>query len=370
MIVALKNVLSTGFLELPDFFNLVIFDRTILNLILAIVLILLSFLLKNVLAKLVVRFFNKTLFRKVQLEEETKLQKRVSWLFPLLVFRLADIVWFKFEPEVHRVIDPIILALTIVWLLAVSEIIIHEFFNHLAKNKSESFNKTIFSFSLQIVRVTLVLLGIIMILHAFNINVAALITGLGIGGLAVSMAAKDIIADLIGGFTIMSEKIFEIGDYIANPDIEGTVENIKFRQSEIRALDEGLIYVPNSLLTENYVINYTKRDKRRVDIYVYLPYSTENEQIERLSKYIENDLASQDKVFTDSQYLAIESIEKDFITFYIRYYLSDISYPVFVAERDRIYKVIWQFLLDNNLDQPHTRIEFKAEKFPIEAKQD
>lgn len=355
----------TAFITIPDFFKYTFFDHSLISWILAVLLIVLAFSIKNSLAKFFVYILKKTLFKHIGLKTEDKFKKTLSWIFPLLAIRLVSLLWFKTDVAFYQIINPILLSLTIIWLLIFSEIIIHEFIHYLSQRKSEYINETIYSALMQIIRGCLIMLGIIMVLNSFNINVAALITGLGIGGLAVSMAAKDIIANLIGGFTIMTEQIFEIGDYIANPEIEGTVEDIKFRQSKIRAGNESLIIVPNSKLTENYVINYSRMGKRRVDLYVYLPLSIKNEKIEQLSEYIKDYLKQAENILPESQYLSIESIEKDCIKYYVRYYISNTTYSFFMEERDRIYKLIRQFLMNHHLEQPYAKIEFIPEKFPI-----
>ncbi len=88
------------------------------------------------------------------------------------------------------------------------------------------------------------ILGLFMILKVWGFDISSLLTGIGIGGLAISLAAQETFANLIGGITIMADRAFEIGDYISTPDIDGVVETIGFRSSRIRTLTQAVVTVP------------------------------------------------------------------------------------------------------------------------------
>lgn len=195
-----------------------------------------------------------------------------------------------------------------------------------------------------------------MILSLLKINVAGIITGFGLGGLAVSMAAKDYLTDLIAGFSIMSEKVFEINHYIKAPDIEGIVEDIKFRQTQIRTFDQGLMAVPNSKLTQDYVINYSKMGKRRLRFMVNLPTFVTLEQIDGLKKLLNDYLEQNNNITEDNPFLVTFSINPDKIEFLVQYFIKSITYADYVQEQDQVLQLIWNYLSTENIADPITQV--------------
>ncbi len=129
-------------------------------------------------------------------------------------------------------------------------------------------------------RFFVLVMGIILILQNNGYNVASLIAGLGIGGLAVALAARDTLANFFGSVTIFVDKPFRIGDWIKVAGVEGTVEEVGFRSTRIRTFYNSLVSVPNSNISNNEVDNLGLREYRRLLTTLNLTYSTSPEQME------------------------------------------------------------------------------------------
>lgn len=129
-------------------------------------------------------------------------------------------------------------------------------------------------------RFFVLVMGIILILQNNGYNVASLIAGLGIGGLAVALAARDTLANFFGSITIFVDKPFRIGDWIKVAGVEGTVEEVGFRSTRIRTFYNSLVSVPNSNISNNEVDNLGLREYRRLLTTLNLTYSTSPEQME------------------------------------------------------------------------------------------
>lgn len=129
-------------------------------------------------------------------------------------------------------------------------------------------------------RFFIVLMGFILILQNNGYNVASLIAGLGIGGLAVALAAKDTLANFFGSITIFADKPFRIGDWIKVGDVEGVVEEVGFRTTRVRTFYNSLVSVPNSQVATTDIDNYGMRQYRRLKTVLNLTYSTTPEQME------------------------------------------------------------------------------------------
>src|SRR5690606_5581051 len=103
----------------------------------------------------------------------------------------------------------------------------------------------------KLARLTVVTVATLMIMQVFGLSITSLLALGGIGGIAVGFAARDVLANFLGGLTIYLDRPFSVGDWIRSPDkaIEGTVEEINWRHTRVRAFNKNPIYVPNALFT-------------------------------------------------------------------------------------------------------------------------
>lgn len=129
-------------------------------------------------------------------------------------------------------------------------------------------------------RFFVLVMGVIAILQNNGVNVASLIAGLGIGGLAVALAARETLANFFGSVTIFMDRPFKIGDWIKSGNVEGTVEEVGFRSTRIRTFYNSLVSVPNSNLANADIDNLGLRKYRRLKTVLNLTYSTTPEQME------------------------------------------------------------------------------------------
>lgn len=130
-------------------------------------------------------------------------------------------------------------------------------------------------------KVFFVVVGAIFILQNLDVDVGSLLAGLGLGGLAFALAAKDTVANFFGSVMIFVDKPFQIGDWVKMPgDIEGTVEEVGFRTSRIRTFYNSVITVPNANVTNTPIDNLGARRYRRYRTMLGLTYDTPPEKIE------------------------------------------------------------------------------------------
>ena len=123
-------------------------------------------------------------------------------------------------------------------------------------------------------------IGLIFILQNLDVNITSLIAGLGIGGIAVALAAQDSIRNLLGGATILADKPFQVGDWVVIGDFEGTVEQVGFRSTRIRTFADSLITVPNARITDTEVNNMGRRTWRRYSTTLGIAYHTDPDRIQ------------------------------------------------------------------------------------------
>lgn len=130
-------------------------------------------------------------------------------------------------------------------------------------------------------RSTVWILGFIMALNNAGYDVGALLAGVGIGGLAMAMAAKDFVANIFGGITVFVDKPFVVGDRVQLDGVDGMVEEIGIRSTRIKTLAGRIVTIPNHKFTDSVVENVTAEPARKIRVDLGLTYETSPERIEQ-----------------------------------------------------------------------------------------
>lgn len=138
----------------------------------------------------------------------------------------------------------------------------------LTESKSDD---QIIPFLMEIIKVVAVTLGTFIFMGSvFKVDVGALIAGLGIGGLALALAAKESLENLLASFVIFFDKPFVIGDLVTVNGVTGSIEKIGFRSTRIRTLEKSYLTLPNRLMIDNVLDNLSLRTFRRVSFKIVL----------------------------------------------------------------------------------------------------
>lgn len=145
----------------------------------------------------------------------------------------------------------------------------------------------------RIVRIAFVITGILTGLSILNIPISGLLAAGGVGGIAVGLAARDLLANFFGGFTVFMDRPFSVGDWVRSPDreIEGTVEHIDWRVTRIRKFDKRPMYVPNATFTTVTLENPSRMTHRRIAEHIgvrYDDFSVVRKVVEAIREYIMN----------------------------------------------------------------------------------
>lgn len=177
------------------------------------------------------------------------------------------------------------------------------------------------SWIFRVIRTLVLFIGAAVILETWGIAVAPLLAGLGLFGAAVALGAQDLFKNLIGGITIIAEKRFEPGEWIhVEGVVEGTVEDINFRSTLVRRFDKAPVHVPNTMLADSVVTNFSRMTHRRIKWFIGVTYDTSVDQLkiirDEIAAYIENNPA-----FTRSSeaatFVRLDRFDDSAITFMI-----------------------------------------------------
>lgn len=210
---------------------------------------------------------------------------------------------------------------------------------------SDTFNvkldKIIFPFLSKILRFIIIALAICIVLDVWGFNINGFITGLGIGGAALALSTKDALANIVGGFVIILDKPFSIGDYIKTSNVEGVVEDITFRSTKIRTLDKALVTEPNSKLSNSAIINWTKRNMRRINFTLGVTYGTSKEQLISCVNKIREMLIEYEDINNETILVNFDSFGDSSLNIFIYCFTNTTDWAEYLKVKENInYKIM------------------------------
>ncbi|MDO4540892.1 MAG: mechanosensitive ion channel family protein [Syntrophomonadaceae bacterium] len=141
-------------------------------------------------------------------------------------------------------------------------------------------------FLTKIFKFIIIALAFLVVVSEWGYDVNGFIAGLGLGGLAIALAAQSALADLIGGAGIIMEKPYAIGDWVQTPSVDGIVEDISFRRTTFRTLSQDLVTVPNATIATEAIKNLSRKEKRLLELRIGVTYNTTAGQLEQCVRRI------------------------------------------------------------------------------------
>jgi len=276
------------------------------------------------------------------------LGKPLRWLIIMLVlfvctshieypasWDLAPVDEFGIRLVLHR-IYLLFLGIVITWIALRFVKFLGIVFMERATLTESMADDQIISFLIEMIRVVVIIFAVFILLGVvFKVDIGALVAGLGIGGLALALAAKESLENLLASFIIFFDKPFIIGDLVTVNGVTGSVEKIGFRSTRIRTLEKSYLTIPNLMMVNNVLDNLSLRTFRRVNFTVGLTYDTTKEQIQEVvsatQKYIdEHPHTNQDGKIHFTQFGASS------LDIMVLYYIDTMDWGVFLEVKEEI----------------------------------
>lgn len=203
------------------------------------------------------------------------------------------------------------------------------------------FDKILIDFVIKTMNVFVVAITVLFILQEWGFNVSAFIAGLGLSGLVLALAAKDMVANIFAGFVVITDKPYSIGDWIETPSAEGTVEEITFRSTRIRTFANALVTVPNAKLIDNVITNWSRMRKRRISFNLKVNYETTVEGLVNVRMRIEEMLRSHPEVDQDVIFVRFNEFSTSSLDIFIYYFTRSTIWGEYLRVReDTLMKII------------------------------
>ncbi|MGE5787683.1 MAG: mechanosensitive ion channel family protein [Myxococcales bacterium] len=159
--------------------------------------------------------------------------------------------------------------------------------------------KALVPIGVRLAKILLLIIAVVVLITAMGYPAASIVAGLGIGGLAVALAAQKTVENLFGAFTLGADEPFRVGDFVKIEDFVGTIESIGLRSTRIRTLDRTLITIPNGRLSELRIENFAARDRFRLACDLTLTYGTTAAQLREVIAGCESILRKHPKVWNE-----------------------------------------------------------------------
>ncbi|MDP2866799.1 MAG: mechanosensitive ion channel family protein [Elusimicrobiota bacterium] len=188
--------------------------------------------------------------------------------------------------------------------------------------------------STQVILRSLVWVGAaLFVLANLGVNISAVLTGLGIGGVAVALAAQAILGDLFNFFVILLDKPFNIGDFIISDTVSGTIEHIGLKSTRIRSLSGELVVLSNSNLLASRIRNYQDLKKRRVVFKTSVVYGTKPELLRKIPSIVKKAIQAGKAEFDRCNLNNCGDFSLDFET---AYYIAEPDYNAYMAAHEQV----------------------------------
>lgn len=271
--------------RLPGFFTKSNFGIALWQLAGVFLIILLAQVVRKAAEFFLERFAKKLVMRTRLIYDEKLIdvsRRPVGLLLMSLIFMLAypNLQFGVTLNMVLRVALLVMFYISIIWLFYRLVDVLELFLREKTAKTRSKLDDQLVPLVRKTLKIFIVVMGSIFVLQNLEVDVTSLLTGLGLGGLAFALAARDTLANFFGSVTIFVDKPFQVGDWIISGGIEGTVEEVGFRSTRIRTFYNSLVSVPNAKLADSAIDNMGLRVYRRVKTYIGLTYSTTADQMQ------------------------------------------------------------------------------------------
>ena len=327
-------------------------DNTVGEFLLCAGILLFGFLFRKFVSKNIshffFRFFKKFARNKFLMEFDELLKKPIQVFFELVFVYVAfypihlphewNLVLFKgmnVNGLITVVFDMFLIG-SITWIVLRNVDFISLVLMDKASETEDTTDDQLVGFFKELSKFALVIVAVFIVLGiVFKLNIAAIVTGLGLGGLAIALAAQETLSNLLSSFIIFIDKPFKAGELISTNSITGTIEKVGFRSTRIRTLEKSLVTVPNKSLIDSPLNNITLSSFRRVKTIIGLLYGTKADQIRNVCQQIEKVLTDHELIDNDYT-VRFSDFNSSSLDITVLYFVSTNSWDVMMEVKQGI----------------------------------
>jgi MscS family membrane protein len=247
--------------------------------------------------------------------------------------------WLELSPQVRALTSRLTNGLFLVavfWMLLRSVDVASQAIGEARWAKQHSASRALLPLARRLAKVGVAIAAAVALLSELGYSVTSLVAGLGIGGLAVALAARSTLENLFGAFSIGADQPFREGDFVKIEDFVGTVEAIGLRSTRIRTLDRTIITLPNGKLADMRVETFAPRDRIRLACDLGLVYGTGEAQMRQILAGLERVLREHPKIATDAVTVRFKALGPSSLDIEIMAWFATTDFAEFQGIRQEI----------------------------------
>lgn len=262
------------------------------------------------------------------------------YMFTITVNIAWQILTFTDYPKVDLYFGHVIymiLTFNSAWLISrLLNAIIDYYLKPLTKKSKTDLDDHLLPIVSKMISVISFAVALIMVLQHFGQEIGPMIAGLGIGGLAFALAAKDLLSNLFGSVTIIFDKPFSIGERIKINDYDGSVKEINLRTTRLETLEGRNVYVPNSMFTDSIVENVSQEWARKVKMSIGLVYDTNATGMKKAKEIIKKSISKQNGVDPEQIHVAFTEFGDFSKNILVIYWITEKGFANIIRIQDDI----------------------------------
>lgn len=297
--------------------------------------------------KILKKFFDKT-ENKIDDKSIVILLGPVSFIFIIIGFN-AFLAMLDIHTDLSTKISKSLVVFNIFWFLYLLIELFKTAFSFFTKQYSQTLSQEISKFLTRIFKIIVISVGTMSLLQVWSINVTGFVASLGLGGLAFALAAKDAAANIFGSIAIIADKAISVGEWIKVDGVEGTVMDIGMRTTKIKSFENAIITMPNQIIANSKIINYSRRKERRIKARIGLTYDTSSNQMQKILQDIKAMLQSNEGVSQKSTMIVnFERFDDSSLTIFLYFFANTANWTKYLDIKEELNLNIIRIVEDND----------------------
>lgn len=314
------------------------------EILIAIVLCILLVILRKKISKLVMSivmfFIHKTelILDQYTLENFKKINTPIRLFVVSIVFWVLN--YFESIPDKLEVFSLrvfwTIISIGIIQLIYISINIFSNYIKFSINKKNSSITPVFIEFFKYGTKSFIFVIGIFIVTKNWGLDLTGILATVGFFSLAISLAAKDTVANIFGGISVIFDTPYVIGDTISIGNIQGTVENITFRNTRIRTFDQSIVFIPNQLTATTATINHSKKMKRPLNLTINIPRKVSIDHVNKILINIKNKVSEFEQVVNNIVMIHIDEISENLYDIRLTCHVTSIKHQDFINIKEKI----------------------------------
>jgi MscS family membrane protein len=277
------------------------------------------------------------------------IQKPLSYLF-IFVGMNISLQFLKIPEEMLSFVVPLIksgFAFIIFWTLYNVLTPLTVVIQKITEKFGQELSYDITNFLIKTLRFLIIAFGFVAIMSVWGYNISGFLASLGLVGMALALAAKDTAANLFGSLVIFSDRPFKVGDWIMTPEVEGIVEEVGIRSTKVRTFAQALVTVPNAVLANSAILNWSRMGKRRIKMNIGLTYSTTASQMQAIVDELRAMLVAHEEIHQETIFIYFTDFQDSSLGIFCYFFTKTTNWGEYMRVREDVNLKIMH-IVENN----------------------